>query len=92
MRSQLRSYLRSLLHRRTVESDMEAELRTHLELRAQDLERTGLSPAEALRKARVEFGAQLVEQPQPQRRPHVLLVFLYFAELYPRLPQSLGRR
>jgi predicted permease len=56
MRSQLRSYLRSLLHRRTVESDMEAELRTHLELRAQDLERTGLSPAEALRKARVEFG------------------------------------
>jgi predicted permease len=60
MRSQLRSYLRSLLHRRAVESDMESELRTHIELRAEDLERTGLPPREALRHARLEFGG--VEQ------------------------------
>jgi predicted permease len=56
MKSQLRSYLNSLLRRDSVESNIEAELRTHIELRAEDLERTGLTPAEALRRARIEFG------------------------------------
>jgi predicted permease len=56
MKSQLRSYLNSILHRDTVESAIDAELRTHIELRAADLERTGLTPAEALRRARIEFG------------------------------------
>jgi predicted permease len=56
MKSQLHSYLNSLLHRDSVESAIDAELRTHIELRAEDLERTGLTPAEALRRARIEFG------------------------------------
>jgi predicted permease len=56
MKSQLRSYLNSLLRRDSVESNIEAEIRTHIELRAEDLERTGLPPAEALRRARIEFG------------------------------------
>ena len=56
MKSQLRSYLNSLLHRDSVESGIDVELRTHIELRALDLERTGLSPDEALRRARIEFG------------------------------------
>src|SRR6266702_1169556 len=56
MKSQLRSYLNSLLRRNAVESDIEAELRTHIELRAEDRERTGLTPTEALRRARIEFG------------------------------------
>jgi predicted permease len=56
MKSQLRSYLNSLLHRGGLESNIEAELRTHIELRAEDLQRTGLTPAEALRRARIEFG------------------------------------
>src|SRR5882757_10639112 len=56
MKSQLRSYLASLLHRDSIESNIEAELRAHIELRAEDLERTGLTPAEALRRARIEFG------------------------------------
>jgi predicted permease len=56
MKSQLRSYLNSLLRRDSVESNIEAELRTHIELRAEDLQRTGLTPAEALRRARIEFG------------------------------------
>lgn len=56
MKSQLRSYLNSLLRRNTVESDIETELRTHIELRTEDLQRTGLTPAEALRRARIEFG------------------------------------
>src|SRR5882757_2230339 len=56
MKSQLRSYLNSLLRRDSIESNIEAELRAHIELRAEDLERTGLTPAEALRRARIEFG------------------------------------
>jgi hypothetical protein len=56
MKSQLRSYLNSVLHRDSVESNIDAELRTHIELRAEDLQRTGLTPAEALCRARIEFG------------------------------------
>ncbi len=56
MKSQLRSYLNSLLHRDSVESGIDVELHTHIEFRAEDLERTGLSPAEALRRAHIEFG------------------------------------
>jgi hypothetical protein len=40
-----------------MESDMEAELRAHLEARAKDLMAAGLSPAAAERQARLEFGA-----------------------------------
>ena len=57
MKSQLRSYLHSLFTRDQVESSIAAELRSHIELRAEDLERTGLPPAEALRRARIEFGS-----------------------------------
>jgi predicted permease len=57
MKSQLRSYLNSLFTRTKVESSIEAELCFHIELRAEDLERTGLPPAEALRRARIEFGS-----------------------------------
>jgi len=66
MRSQLRSYLRSLLQRKAVESDMDAEMRTHIELRAADLEHEGLAPTEALRRARIEFGG--VEQHKEHMR------------------------
>jgi predicted permease len=54
--AKLRSYTRSLTRRSTVESDIEAELRSHIELRAADLERTGLTAAEAHRRACIEFG------------------------------------
>lgn len=37
--------------------EIEEELRSHIELRAADLERRGLSPAQALREARLEFGS-----------------------------------
>jgi macrolide transport system ATP-binding/permease protein len=39
------------------ERDMRDELRAHLQHRADDLERAGLSPTEAARQARLEFGA-----------------------------------
>jgi predicted permease len=54
------AYLRSLaarfFHRSQVEDDMEEELRSHIQHRADDLERSGLDRAEAERRARIEFG------------------------------------
>jgi len=54
--SRLRSWLHSLLHRRCLEQNMDDELRFHLEARTADLMREGLSPQEATRQARLEFG------------------------------------
>jgi putative ABC transport system permease protein len=52
----LRTFLAFVFHRSQVEREMEAELRAHLESRAEDLERQGLPRAEAERQARIEFG------------------------------------
>ena len=56
------AYLRSLaarfLHRSEVAEDMEEELRSHIQYRADDLERSGLDRAQAERQARIEFGAR----------------------------------
>jgi predicted permease len=51
------NFLRSLLHRRRVESEMDAELRFHIESLAGDLRKQGLSEEQARRRARLEFGA-----------------------------------
>jgi hypothetical protein len=53
----LRNSLRALRRRRQWETDLESELRAHVECRAADLLRTGLAPAEAERRARLELGA-----------------------------------
>ena len=53
----LRSWTRTILQRERMESEMEAELRFHLQARAEDLRRTGIPPAEAARRAQMEFGA-----------------------------------
>ena len=39
-------------------ADMEDELRSHIQHRADDLERSGMARAEAERRARIEFGGQ----------------------------------
>jgi predicted permease len=49
--------LRALFHRGRFEDDMNAELAFHLQARADDLERSGMPRAEAVRRARLEFGA-----------------------------------
>ncbi len=58
----LLSYLRSLrakyLHRAEVDADTEEELRSHIQLRADDLERGGMERVEAERQARIEFGGR----------------------------------
>lgn len=54
--SSIRATLGFLFRRASAEREMEEELRSHLQIRADDLERRGLSRAEAERRARVEFG------------------------------------
>ncbi|MGH9430178.1 MAG: ADOP family duplicated permease [Terriglobia bacterium] len=54
--SSIRTVLAFLFRRPRIEREMEEELRSHLQSRADDLERQGLSRAEAERQARVEFG------------------------------------
>src|ERR1051326_3077519 len=44
--------------RRKFESDMDAELRFHIEAHTEDLIRSGLDRSEAERRARIEFGAK----------------------------------
>lgn len=52
----LRSAISKVSHNSQLSGDIDDELRTHLQLRADDLERFGLSRAEAERRARIEFG------------------------------------
>jgi predicted permease len=54
--NQLRSWIQTTLHRSRMESEMDAELRFHIEERAEDLMRAGVPFEEAMRRARVEFG------------------------------------
>jgi predicted permease len=53
-----RSLAARLFHRSQIEADMEEELRSHIQHRADDLERSGLARAQAERRARIEFGGQ----------------------------------
>ena len=52
------TYLRSLFARfvRCAETEREQELASHIDMRADHLERIGLTRAEAERRARIEFG------------------------------------
>jgi len=54
--SRLRSWLRATLRRSRMESEMDQELRFHMETRAADLVREGVPREKALRQARIEFG------------------------------------
>ncbi|HKW32145.1 MAG TPA: ABC transporter permease [Candidatus Acidoferrum sp.] len=53
----LRSVVSALFRRSSVEKDTDEELRAHVQNRADDLERSGLTRADAERRARIEFGA-----------------------------------
>lgn len=55
--STLRSLISAVFHRTGVENDMEEELRSHIQHRADDLERSEVPRAEAERRAAIEFGA-----------------------------------
>jgi predicted permease len=52
----LRSLASTLFHRSRLEDELDEEIRSHIQRRADDLERSGLPRAEAERRARIEFG------------------------------------
>jgi macrolide transport system ATP-binding/permease protein len=54
--SRIRSWLRAVTRRSRMESEMDAELRFHIEAFAEDLVRSGVPREEARRRARIEFG------------------------------------
>ena len=54
--ARLRSWLRATLKHSGMESEMDAELRFHVEAYAEDLVRGGVPHPEAMRQARIEFG------------------------------------
>ncbi len=55
----LRSMARRFLRRAQNEREMHEELESHVQLRADALERVGLERAEAERRARIEFGSHV---------------------------------
>ena len=60
--AELRSWLGAVSNRNQLEGEMESELATHVELLKADLVRSGLSPAEAARQARIALGPSLVHK------------------------------
>jgi hypothetical protein len=54
--ARVRSWLRSTVRRSRVEREMDDELCFHVERYTADLVRSGVSPKEATRRARAEFG------------------------------------
>jgi hypothetical protein len=54
--ARFRSWLKWIVNGRKLESEMETEERFHIESYAADLIRKGVSPQEATRQARIEFG------------------------------------
>jgi hypothetical protein len=58
------SWLRAVVHRNRLEDEMEAELTCHLEKLTEELIRSGLSPDEARRRARISMGSLLTSKEQ----------------------------
>ena len=53
----IHSLAAKFFHRAQLSDEMDQELHSHIQLRADDLERSGVPRAEAERRARIEFGA-----------------------------------
>jgi predicted permease len=60
--AQPKSWLRAVVRRNRLESEMQAELACHLEALTADLMRAGHSPDEAARRARIALGAMTVNK------------------------------
>ena len=54
----IRSLAANLLHPAQIRDELDEELRSHIQHRADDLERSGLDRAQAERRARIEFGGR----------------------------------
>ena len=53
----LRSFVTTLIRRQRFEDSLDEEMRFHLAAQAEDLVRAGVPPAEAGRRARLQFGS-----------------------------------
>ncbi len=67
------SLIRNLFGKRAVESELDEELRAHIELLADEKVSRGMSPGEALRSASMETGAELVKEQVRDVRTGALL-------------------
>src|SRR5215831_12092104 len=67
-------WLRRLFHKQQTERRLDSELRFHLEQRAAELAASGMTSAEALRRARLEFGGMegIKEECRESRRVHMI--------------------
>src|SRR5271157_4242695 len=72
--SRIRSWLCAVLQRKRTETEMDAELRFHLDAYAEDLVRAGVPREEAVRRACIEFGG--IEQAKEQCRDARGVTFL----------------
>jgi len=74
----LASLLRNLFHKQREERELDAEVRAHELLMADEKIRAGIDPQEALRQARLELGGleQVKEQVREMRSGHVLEIFI----------------
>ena len=72
--ARIRSLWNGVLRSRHVDAELQEEFRAHVELRAADLVRVGMSPADAARKARAEFGST-EDQVEKARRARGLAWF-----------------
>ena len=66
MFSNLRYRLRALFRRNSMEAELDAELRAHVEQQAEKYVQAGMSPEEAARRVRLEFGG--IEQVKEEVR------------------------
>src|SRR6266699_2926659 len=64
-----RSFLRNLFSSRRMETDLDEEIHSHLEMLAEENIRAGMPPGEAQRAARIELGGieQVKEQVREER-------------------------
>jgi predicted permease len=72
--TRVRSWLRGTLRRSRMESEMDAELRFHLEAYAEDLMRGGVPRQEAMRRSRLDFGGieRFKEEVREARGVHLI--------------------
>jgi len=70
----IRSFLRNLLSSAAVDTDLDQEVRSHLELLAEEKVHAGMTPEKAQRAARIEMGGieQVKEQVREERIGHRL--------------------
>jgi putative ABC transport system permease protein len=74
----IRSFVSALFHCSQMEDEMDKELRSHIQYRADDLERSGLPRSDAERRARIEFGGRerFKEECREALGTHFLVTFL----------------